>query len=542
MRWTQKVSNTIKRGIRNWLNIQPSGPYNIQIQEIMDFELAAIRSRIWYRGDGNELEQFYQQSPEAADRFKFWASRCTPGMEMRKIHTGLPGLIVRILSSIILSAMNDFEFGSPKQESLWKEIEKENKFRKGLEEALKEALYIGDGAYKVTIDTALSEYPILEWYPGDRVEIVQQRGRLKEVVFKTPITDHRQEYVLYEYYGYGYIRNELYKGDTLVDYKTIEATKNYADWKFDEKTILAVPLKIYESAKWQGRGGSIFDGKLDSFDAFDETWSQWMDALRAGRAKEYIPECFLPRNPKTGEILQPNHFDNRYIKTDQDMGEGAQNKIDVEQPAIPHDSYLASYVTALDLCLQGIISPSTLGIDVKKLDNAEAQREKEKTTLYTRDAIVEALQEDLPTVIGACINAYHLLHGEAVEEVKVDIPFGEYANPSFESQVETLTKARPGSPVMSVEAQVEELYGDSKDEDWKKEEIARLKAEQGIAEMEEPGVSMAAPGFQVNMEGGMPGEGQSNEPTVPDEPEGIPGAAAGGKGAGAAGNIRSGKE
>ena len=76
-------------------------------------------------------------------------------------------------------------------------------------------------------------------------------------------------------------------------------------------------------------------------------WSQWMDALRAGRAKEYIPECFLPRNPYTGETLAPNHFDNRYIKTDQDMGENSQNKIDVEQPTIPHDSYLASYVTAV---------------------------------------------------------------------------------------------------------------------------------------------------------------------------------------------------
>ena len=52
------------------------------------------------------------------------------------------------------------------------------------------------------------------------------------------------------------------------------------------------------------------------------------------------------------------------------MGENAKNQIDTEQPAIPHDSYLASYCTALDLCLQGIISPSTLGIDVKKLDNA----------------------------------------------------------------------------------------------------------------------------------------------------------------------------
>ena len=42
------------------------------------------------------------------------------------------------------------------------------------------------------------------------------------------------------------------------------------------------------------------------------------------------------------------------------------------------------------------MSPSTLGIDVKKLDNAEAQREKEKATLYSRNNIVGQLQKVLP--------------------------------------------------------------------------------------------------------------------------------------------------
>ena len=39
---------------------------------------------------------------------------------------------------------------------------------------------------------------------------------------------------------------------------------------------------------------------------------------------------------------------------------------------------------------------------------------------------------------------------------------------------------------MSVEAAVDELYGDSKDEDWKREEVARLKKEQGIESLDEP--------------------------------------------------------
>ncbi|MFT4107733.1 MAG: capsid protein [Lacrimispora sp.] len=518
MRWATVLSDNIKRGIRSWLQIQPSGGTSIQINEIMDFELHAIRNRIWYRGDGNELEQLYSSVNEYADKYKFWASKCTPGMEMRKIHTGLPGLIVRILSGIVLADMNDFEFAVPAQELLWKEIEKENKFRKALEKSLKEVLYIGDGAYKVTINTALSKYPILEWYPGERIEIVEEHGRLKEVVFKTPYMDHRQQYVLYEHYGRGYIRSELYRGDHQVDIKTIEATKNISNWEFDKSVMLAVPLKVYESTKWEGRGGSVFDGKLDSFDAFDEAWSQWMDALRAGRARTYIPESYIPRDPRTGELLRPNPFDNRFIAGDDNMGEDGKNTINTEQPGIPHESYLASYVTALDLCLQGIISPSTLGIDVKKLDNAEAQREKEKATLYTRNAIVEALQEELPEVIAVCINAYHILLEQPLEEVKVEIPFGEYANPSFESQVETMSKARPGYPVMSIEAQVEEMWGDSKDEEWKAEEVNRLKAELGIAEVEEP---------SLNMEGVKIDEGESNEPPIQDEPGEIPGAAAG---------------
>ena len=81
---------------------------------------------------------------------------------------------------------------------------------------------------------------------------------------------------------------------------------------------------------------------------------------------------------------------------------------------------------------------------------------------------------------------------------------------------------------MSVEAQVEELYGDSRDDEWKQEEIARLKAEQGITEVEEPGVNMAAGIFDVNL-GGNANAGQGNAPDVQNEPGGVSGTAEGGE-------------
>lgn len=482
------MSEAIRRGLRNWLQVQPGGSYSIQIQEYGDFELAAIRNRIWFRGDSNELEQLYQQNPEFADQHKFWASKCTPGMEMRKIHTGLPALIVRTLSAIVLSDMNDFEFDKDIQKDLWDEIARDNRFVKKLEKAVQDVLVVGDGAFKIGIDTSVSEYPLLNWYPGERVEYVYRNDRLKEVVFKTPYNVSGKQYVLNECYGYGYIRNELYHGEKPADISVLGKEFTVNDYRFDDSVMLAVPMQIYESSRYEGRGGSIYDGKLDSFDAYDEAWSQWMDAERAGRARTYIPDSLVPKNPATGQSLRPNAFDNRFFSTDNDMSEGEENKIITEQPAIPHESYQAAYSTALDLCLQGIISPSTLGIDVKKLDNSEAQREKEKATLYTRNAIVEALQEDIPKLVEAAVKAYQILQKKPVEEVKVSVPFGEYANPSFESQVETVGKGKTQG-IMSIEACVEELYGDTKEAKWKEEEIARLKAEQGIAVLEETAVN-----------------------------------------------------
>ena len=42
---------------------------------------------------------------------------------------------------------------------------------------------------------------------------------------------------------------------------------------------------------------------------------------------------------------------------------------------------------------------------------------------------------------------------------------------------------------MSIEAAVDELYGDSKDAEWKSEEVARIKSQMGFSDEEEPAVA-----------------------------------------------------
>jgi len=486
MRWLDNMAEKIKTGIRSWLRIEPAQRNAFQITETLDYESNAIKNRIWYRGDSEELTQLYSQMP--GDRTRFWAAICTPGLEIRKIHTGLPGMITEVLASIVIADMNDIKITDKRQKE-WKEIAEDNSFNELVSDALIEALYIGDGAFKISFDTVLSKYPIIEFYPGDKIDIHYDRGRIKEIVFKTVYVHDKKEYLLSETYGYGYINYQLQHDGKEIDLTAIPQTENLKPVTWQDNFCMAVPFKVFKSSKWKGRGKSIFDGKTDNFDSLDEAWSQWMDALRRNRTKEYIPEDMLPRNPNTGEVMKPNAFDNSYIETDSPMQEGAKKEIKLVQGDIPHESYLSTYITALDLCLQGLISPSTLGIDVKKLDNAEAQREKEKATLYTRNKIVDAMQNTLPKVINTTMKAWDTWNKKTVEDLEAEVSFGEYANPSFESQVETVGKGKMQG-IMSIEACVEELYGDSKDEEWKAEEVRRLKAEQGVVEMEEPAVNL----------------------------------------------------
>ena len=484
----EKIKESIASKMRSFLKIHTANGQSFNINELLDFDSNVAVNKIWYRGESYELNQLYKQLDD--NQYGFWGSVPTAGIEIRKIHTGLPKTIVNTLANIVADDMQDVQFTSEADNTLWRDISKENVFDTLVKSVISKTLYTGDGAFKISIDTDISQLPIVEFFEADRVKLKRNRGRITEIIFKTAYSKDTNTYILYEHYGKGYIRYELKNAyDKEVELDTLEKTAGLTDVTWDGDFMLAEYVSFYSSDKFEGRGQSIYDSKRDNFDALDEAWSQWVDALRAGRTKTYIPENLIPRNPNTGELLKPNAFDNRFIKLAPSMSENNDGKINTESAPIQHDSYLATYITALDLCLQGIISPSTLGIDVKKLDNAEAQREKEKATLYTRQTIVAELQRVLPVLIQRVFYAYQTLNKIPLNEVECDVTFGEYANPSFESQVETVGKAK-AQGIMSIEASIDELYGDSRDDEWKKEEVARLKAEQGIVDVQEPAVNL----------------------------------------------------
>lgn len=472
-----------------YLNVQPASQSSINIQEAYTYETNLIRNKLWYRGEAYELEQFFKNiSSDPVNKARFWSAVPSENLSIRKIHSGLPAMIVDRLSDIIVADIDNIEVVNKEDNNIWEDIRRDNKFDEMIGDVISKVLVSGDGAFKISIDKEISQYPILEFFDGSMVEYETNRGRLKEIKFITYYNkSNYKRYKLVEIYGKGYVRYKLYdERDNEVSLSVIEETSNLIDVTFNGDFIMALPLMFFKSVKFEGRGKSLLDSKSDSFDALDEVISQWIDAIRDGRVQKYIPEDLIPRNPNTGALLKPNSFDNKFIAVGTSLAENANNQIDMKQADINYLAYVESYANAVDMCLQGIISPSTLGIDLKKTDNAEAQREKEKTTLYTRNKIVDTLTELIPHLVEILLKINDIfIHKKMPRDYEVAITFGEYASPSFDTVVEIVGKAKSYG-IMSIEKAIDELYGDTMTDEEKAIEIQRIKEQNGMVETEEP--------------------------------------------------------
>lgn len=391
------ILERMKTAMRTWLEIEPGTDAGaIKIDSALSFDAQVLRNRIWYRGDPSEIEQFFKAAgTDSVTQSLFWAS--APALPIRKLHLDIPTQIVDRLAGIIVSDFTGFEIKDKEAEGIWNEIAEDNQWAKLANESVAEVLVTGDGAYKIAIDPEVSDYPIIEFYGADRATPVYKRGRLQEIVFHTLYSKDSRRYRLDEHYGKGYIKSELYdissRNERDVNLGTLPETAGLLPEVKFTGDMLAVPVQFFKSSIWPGRGSSILQTKSPAFDALDEVISEWWDDYRKGRVKQFLPEDMFPRDTNTGKILRPNAFDDIFVKISPSLAEGDNNGMSTFAPSLRAESYLAGYGQALDMCLQGIMSPATLGIDLKKTDNAEAQREKEKVTLWTRAKIVDALNE-----------------------------------------------------------------------------------------------------------------------------------------------------
>lgn len=519
---------------------------------------------VWYLGDSDRLKNFftranaisYNLDPLYNENKKsyFWAVSSTEH-DIKRTHSGHPRNIVDTLVCImtIPNITNDSDKTSTVNDNLQK-ILKANHFKQQITQMSRPLTLVeGWGAWKINWDKKLSEYPILLYYRADRVDFIYQSGQLRAIIYKDFYQNAEgKDYVLYETRRLGdytdeagnittslYIEKELYevtKSDMLIpcELDTLPQLKDVTPRIIitNFKHFLGYPNIFYHDVSEEFYGRSVFTGKTDIFDDLDQCMSQGANAVRRSTIHEYFNALYLENDPETGLPVQPEAYDRKYIMyngaTGADGTASGSQPVQVVQPAINFTQYDEETRNLLLNAISGIMSPATLGIDIAKKDNADAQREKEKVTIFTRNNLLDEEEPIFEHICSDLLVAYELMNLKEGEELKcreyqINVQYPEFANDSWEKKLETVQMGWGGG-LISDKMALDMLYGDSISKERKDEELKFLKEQREKSEQIPP---MQDPNAQGGF-GGMGAENAYNDqhqkPTVDGIPEeqGIP--------------------
>lgn len=475
--------------------------------------------RIWYGGDGDELLNFYTKGNMIDFNYEpfymrnkksyFWSVASTES-DIKRTHSGQPRNIVDTLVNIMkfptIKALPIEGLDNNIVNDNLKAIIKDSRLKTIYKDhQMPMTLVEGWGCYKINWDKDVSDYPYIVYYRAEDVDFIYKSNRIIGVVFRDYYTNEKKEkYLLTETRSLKFdrekeervlvIEKELFleKGGTggvdedlvKVDFSTVpelDDGNNYIEIG-PVNFLFAIPCIFFEADKDMscGYGRSIFTGKIDLFDDLDESLSQASNTVRRSTAMEYFNSDFLERDPRTGLPRQPKAYDRKYTiyqgQKDSDGGSTSQTPVQVTQPDVNFTQYDSHSIQILIQIINGLMSPATLGIDIAKKDNAEAQREKEKVTIFTRNAITETESEILKDLCSQLLCAYEFMNTGKItcHEYSVSVKYSEFADDSFENKLKELSIAYD-SEAISDEMYVEKLYGDSLTETERNNELEWLR-------------------------------------------------------------------
>lgn len=457
---------------------------------------------VWYDGDGDELLNFYTRENYIGFNYEpfymrnkknyFWAISSTEA-QIKRTHSGQPRNIVDTLVNIMPFPLISAGENTKNLQAVVKESGLEQVYK---DEQLPLTLVEGWGCWKINWDKDVSDYPSVEYVSAENVDFIYKNGKIIGIVFKNYYTSDKKRYLLLETRSIEWkpnssaaegsegervlvITNELYElptnmaagdDDTLlkkVDLKTVSALESVEErieiGPFDK--LFAVPcILLGNTSRQWGYGRSIFTGKIDLFDDLDQALSQSSNAVRLSTPIEYIDEEYLERD-KNGLPKKPKAYDRKYIMMKgQKNGDGLATgqPVQITQPSVEFNRYSDHAVQILLQILNGILSPATLGIDIAKKDNAAAQREKEKVTIFTRNALINGEERILRSLMEQMLMAKEFMDTGAVSVHAYDISvkFNEFADDSFENKLEALGKAYDMEEI-STDMYLNKLYGDT---------------------------------------------------------------------------------
>ncbi len=443
----------------------PGTPNNDRLTFINDDQMLQISKwrefKVWYYGDASEKLNFYtgrmtfgfMENPifNRNDINMFW-SKSSLECNIKRMSSNLARAIVDTITNIV---------GKPTVESdypLLSNVYETNDFGYKLVNQLRPMVLVeGDGCLKLNVNPALADVPLFEFYEAEDWEPIMKSGLMLGMIFKTYYSDEKgKNYVLfesrilvpegmklqYELYELGK-QNDLYSVsmDKLPELDSIPREPML----IPVRRLFARPLMYYYNPLRPERGKSIYDGVIELLDMLDEVLSQASQTNRVSTPVEYYNVDILQRTKKGTPVL-PKLYNRQFVEgpgqTNAD-GINENQGIVTTQPDLNFDKYGGLAADIRDQILIGRLSPSSMGINIARDDNAMAQREKEKQTLFTRDNIIERETKFIKDISeDAAILKQYMDTGEIVDmKLEISVKYDEFANPSFETELQTLGPA-----------------------------------------------------------------------------------------------------
>jgi len=485
-----------------------------------------VEYRTWYASDSDELLNLYHYDNMITfktevyywrnKRSYYWAVS-SEEKTIKRTHSGFPRAIIDTIVYII--GLPTVTVQSPEAKKRLDDILEENGFWEMYEKKqLPLTLVSGWGAYKINWN---KEYygpvPVISycgaldcrshkrenrtigmtfvnWYlntRGERFMVAETRARAprKDAGGKSSVDVFRVS------------------GDELTPatFEDIGIKKPNCEWD-GLPCLFAVPCSFFDDTLHGYDGRSVYEGKLDTFDDIDQAMSIASNTDRRATPIEIFDTNYAERK-EDGSPKMPSFFERRYVAVQGQrnvVGEMSGNQpVTVSQPNLNAQEHMDLIDFLKRHAISGVLSPSTMGLDVAKKDNADAIREKDKTTVFVRNAIAKKEKKILESLFNQVLMADEFLRtGQiTVTDYGVNVMFDEFSDQSYENKIKTMSSVLANDGI-SPELYVEKVYGQSISEEQKQHEIEWLKEKHKVQQ---------APAEE--MEGMSPFEGM--------EPEGL---------------------
>lgn len=488
---------------------------------VNDFEEIA-KQRIetyvtWYSGDSDELLRIYNFNQRVEyrteyyyymnDRSYFWSVSAME-KEFKRTHSGFGKAVVDVIVDICGTPLaevpelpdgNKVAFGP-----VLPEAEGETLYATDVLEGVLEAndfwslyqnvqmpmtLVEGWGAYKIHWNVgAYGPEPVISYYRANNCRVYRRGNRCLGITFLDWMKDGKGErYLIAEtrvWRTYGeeaWFLVECFKsfgnGDNLM--RVEEGDDSGLPVKPEIQKgmpmLFAEPCSFYADHLHGYEGQSVLAGKIDILDDLDEALSIASNTLRRATPIETFDIDFCDRDMHTGEPKLPKTFERRYVavhgKKNSNGDSESSKPVEVSQPQVNTEMFDNHVQQLQRMVVNGLLSPATIGLDIGLKDTNDTIRQKDKTTVHTRNHVLAAERRILKSLFSQALCAKEYLSYKKCSRLSwdVEIAFDEFSDTAYENKIQTMSAVLANDGV-SPKMYVEKVYGNSLTKEAKDEE------------------------------------------------------------------------